>query len=176
MKMKIAGLAFAAALLTVNATQAAATRNSVNIEAGESLYVRIIDMMSESIYYDRDIHIRSENDRYHYLIDSIGDVFDEAELPVVPVFVRSGARLPKDAVVLNIFLHQWELNRLGEYGIRFATQLTGSGMKESLGIKDGSCFWGNPFRYRIVDNFQTSARRATTKLIAQIAQRITESN
>jgi hypothetical protein len=172
MKKKEAGFILAVMLLGANAIFAASASSPVGIEPGHTLHVRIIDMVTDTLRYDRDFKIRGENDRFHILKKSIEDVFEKAELPVVTIIVRSSARLPEHAQVLNIYLHEWELNRIGEYETRLAAQLTGDGVKENLGVKVGSLHWGSPLSYDVTDNFETSARRAVAQLIPELALRI----
>ena len=170
MNKKLSTTVLIAAFLTGNSVYAAANQEQVSIGVQDTLYVRIIDMLPEP--FNQDFRFIDEYDRYFYLKDSVAQVFEKAEIPIETVYVRLGAKVPEDAVVLNIFLHQWRLNRLGEFETRLAAQLKAPGAKENLGVHVGRHYSIPTSGYRIIEDFQTSARQAVSKLIPIIAQRI----
>ncbi len=174
MNAKLSATILITALLAGSYAFAKSNTQTVSINAGDTLYVRIIDLLPDQLYHSSRTSSRliNEYDRYLYLKESISQVFEKAELPVKTVYLRLGAKVPKDAVVLDVSLHDWRLHRLGEYETRIAAQLRAPEGKENLGIEIGRIYALGGVDTWILENFQESARQAVAKLIPEIAQRI----
>lgn len=147
-------------LLVLLAAPPALMAAAVAIAPTETVVVRYHELIEPGLHAPG-----SESDRFHYLTTNLEKAFAEAELAFPRQYERAGFRPGDETVVVEIFLHRWFLNRIGEYEIRFGVNVRRGRDKEKLGI-----FVGRKMASGILstlvksEEYQEAAYRAGLKL------------
>jgi hypothetical protein len=86
----------------------------IYLNPNQVLYITVID----NVYDGGD-----ETDRYYYIQETLEKVLDETEFPMGYKVGRFGWRIPKEQPELQLFIHKWGNNGLGEIEVRLNASL-----------------------------------------------------
>ena len=77
----------------------------IYLSQDQVLYITVID----NVYDEGNVA-----DRFYDIEETLIEVLDLAEFPMAYKIVRFGARVPKDQPEMQLFVHKWGSNGLGE--------------------------------------------------------------
>ena len=86
----------------------------IYLSQDQVLYITVID----NVYDEGNVA-----DRFYDIEETLIEVLDLAEFPMAYKIVRFGARVPKDQPEMQLFVHKWGSNGLGEIEVRLNASL-----------------------------------------------------